>query len=54
MKKDKDKIIKALYSELERLNKLLVKVQDENKLLLKTALKASERQKQAEEKLRHR
>ena len=51
-KKDKDKVIRTLYSELERLNDLLEKVKEENKILVKTALKASERQKEIEEKLK--
>lgn len=50
-KVDKDKAIKTLYNELERLNTLLEKLKEEKIMLMKTALKATERQKKAEELL---
>jgi hypothetical protein len=48
---DKDKVIETLYAELERKDKLIEKLKEENLLLMKTALKAAEKQKKAEEKL---
>ena len=50
--KNKDKIIETLYAELERRDKLIDKLKEENMLLLKTSLKSSERLKELEEKLR--
>lgn len=49
MKKSKDEIIETLYSELERKDKLISKLKEDNMLLMKTALKASERLKKAED-----
>ena len=51
-KVDKDKAIKTLYSELERLNKLLEQLKEEKTILMKTALKAAERQRKAEDLLK--
>lgn len=51
-KVDKDKAIKTLYSELERLNTLLEQLKKEKTILMKTALKAAERQRKAEQLLR--
>ncbi len=48
-KVDKDKAIKTLYSELERLNTLLEQLKEEKTILMKTALKAAERQRKAEQ-----
>ncbi len=42
-RKSKDKIIKELYSEIERKDKQLRKLKEENILLMKTALKAADR-----------
>ena len=50
-KVDKNKAIRTLYAELERLNTLLEKLKEEKIMLMKTALKATERQKRAEELL---
>ena len=50
-KVDKDKAIRTLYTELERLNTLLEELKEEKIMLMKTALKATERQKKAEELL---
>jgi hypothetical protein len=38
----KDRIIETLYSELERKDKLIEKLKEENKVLVKTALKNAE------------
>jgi len=43
MKKDKDKIIETLYTELERRDKKIKKLKEENMLLLKTALKSADK-----------
>jgi len=51
-KVDKDKAIRTLYAELERLNKLLEQLKEEKTILMKTALKAAERQRKAEELLK--
>ena len=50
-KVDKNKAIRTLYTELERLNTLLEELKEEKIMLMKTALKATERQKKAEELL---
>ena len=50
-KKSKDEIIETLYSEIKRKDEFISKLKEENTLLMKTALKASERLKKAEEKL---
>ena len=44
----KKKIVKTLYAELEQKNKLIEKLKAENKILIKTALKATERLKKLE------
>ena len=49
-KKSKDKIIETLYEELEKKDKIIDKLKQENLVLMKTALKASERLKRVEEK----
>jgi hypothetical protein len=38
----KDKVIETLYSELERKDKLIEKLREENNVLMKTALKNAE------------
>jgi len=48
----KDEIIKTLYDELKRKDELIERLKNENSILMKTALKASEKQKIAEEKLK--
>ncbi len=50
---NKDKVIETLYEELERKDKLIEKLREENKIILKTALKTSERLKQIEESLKN-
>ena len=49
---EREKIIETLYSEIQRKDKIIDKLQEENSLLMKTALKAAERQRIAEERLR--
>ncbi len=51
-KVDKDKVIRTLYAELKRLNDLLEQLKEEKTMLMKTALKATERQRKAEELLK--
>lgn len=48
MPSDKE-IIETLYNEIERKDKEIDRLREENKLLMKTALKAEERAKQTEE-----
>jgi len=48
-KKSKDEIIETLYQEIERKNSEIKKLKEENLILIKTALKASEKQRKAEE-----
>ena len=48
----KDEIIETLYKEIERKDKIIKKLKEENIVLIKTALKTSERQRKAEEELR--
>jgi hypothetical protein len=44
MKSDKkDKIIETLYAELERKDKQIEKLREENKVLVRTALKNAEK-----------
>ena len=40
---DKDKVIDTLYSELKRKDELIAKLKEENIVLMKTALKVSEK-----------
>jgi hypothetical protein len=47
----KDKIIETLYTELERKDKLIEKLREENKILIRTALKNAEKLKILEEKI---
>jgi hypothetical protein len=49
-KKSKDKIIETLYEELEKKDKIIDKLKQENIVLMKTALKSSERLKKFEDK----
>ena len=49
---NKEKIIETLYAELERKEKIIEKLKEENLVLMKTALKATEKQKQAEEMIK--
>ncbi|MFH2020399.1 MAG: hypothetical protein ABIJ34_03230 [archaeon] len=51
MAKTKQDIIDTLYKEIERKDKVIEKLKEENMILMKTAMKATERQKMAEEKL---
>jgi hypothetical protein len=48
-KQSKDQVIETLYEELERRDKQIQKLKEENLILVKTALKAAEKQKEAEE-----
>lgn len=50
-KQDKDKVIETLYAELERKDKQIEKLKEENHILIKTALKNSERLKEIEDRL---
>ncbi len=40
---DKDKVIETLYKELERKDKLIERLKEENHILMKTALKNAEK-----------
>ncbi|MBN2367555.1 hypothetical protein JXC34_00940 [Candidatus Woesearchaeota archaeon] len=51
MKPDKDKVIKTLYEELKRKDEQIEKLKEENKLLMKTAMKRAEKLKELEEKV---
>ena len=48
---DKNKIIETLYEELKRKDDLIEKLRKDNKILIKTAMKATESKKMIEEKL---
>ena len=50
--KGKDNIIETLYEELDRKNRLIEKLREENVLLMKTALKSAEKLRGLEEKLK--
>jgi hypothetical protein len=51
-KKDSsEKIIETLYAELERKDKVIEKLKQENQVLIKTALKAETRLKETERRL---
>ena len=43
--------IETLYKEIERKDKLIEKLKEENSILMKTALKSEERVKELEERL---
>jgi hypothetical protein len=43
--------IEALYKEIERKDKQIEKLKEENSIIMKTALKAEERLKEMEKKL---
>jgi hypothetical protein len=43
-----EKVIETLYAELERKDKLIEKLKEENQVLIKTALKAENRLKDLE------
>jgi len=43
MTTDKDKIIETLYNEIKRKDERIEKLSEENKILMKTALKSSEK-----------
>lgn len=45
----KDKIIETLYSELKRKDQLIANLKQDNLILIKTALKATEKQKRTQE-----
>jgi hypothetical protein len=47
-KENSEKVIETLYSELERKDKLIEKLKEENQVLIKTALKAENRLKDLE------
>ncbi|MBT4859076.1 hypothetical protein HON49_07955 [archaeon] len=47
----KDKIIETLYEELKRKDVVIAKLKEDNKLLMMTAMKATESKKMLEEKL---
>ncbi len=48
---DNNKIIETLYEELKRKDDLIEKLRKDNKILIKTAMKATESKKMIEEKL---